>query len=256
MFKFLLIFIFPLVSVLQAVVLIAPNEVGLRPGLSGEVKLSLNTQRGNTDKDESSARVIVGYDNNSTYVTWIDFSYSYGQSNNIENEDKAYAHYRFIHTFYRPDWIIEGYVQNQGDDFRKIQRRLLSGGGLRWRLFDEKYGRAYYGFGAYYEYMNYTDPIVDPQEYNARMNNYLAYTIKFAKASRFTVGGYFQPKFNDFKDQYTHVAAALKIHVYQKLFLTASLSYAYDTKPAVGVHYYDFQQVTSISWSFGAKSNR
>jgi len=256
MFKplfFLLIFI----TSLEAVKYIAANEVGLRPGIAGNVQASINNQRGNTDKDEYDASARISYDNNRTYVTWLEFSYAYGQASGIENENKAFLHYRFLHTLFATDWNWEAYVQNEGDDFRQIQRRLLGGGGVRWRFYhSDAFGRIYVGLGAYYEYLNYTDPEIDPKEYNSRLNTYLMYTKKFGKDARISLASYYQPKLNDWNDHYIYNAASLLVYVYGSIYLKMSISYAYDTQPAIGVEKQDMQQLSSIGWKFGAKSNR
>jgi len=252
-----LFFLLLLFSSLEAVKFIAPNEVGLRPGLSGNLQASVNNQRGNTDKDEYVARARLCYDNNRSYVTWLEFSYAYGQASGVENENKAFLHYRFIHTLYSKDWNWELFVQNEGDDFRQIQRRLLSGGGLRWRFYhSEGFGRIYAGAGVYYEYLNYLTPAIDPKEYNTRLNTYIAYTKKFGKDARISLTSYYQPKMDDWSDHYISSAASLLVYVYGSVYLKVSLSYAYDTRPATGVEKEDMQQLSSIGWKFGAKSDR
>ena len=252
---FISFFIFSLP--LLAVINISPNEVGLRPGLSGNIQAAVNNQRGNTDKDEYDFSAKVNYDNNSSYVTWLAFSYAYGQAAGVENENKAYLHYRFIHTLYSKDWNWEFFAQNQGDDFRQIQRRLLGGAGVRWRFINgDTFGRIYLGLGAYYEYVNYTDPIIDPKEHNSRLNAYLSYTKKFGADARVSLATYYQPKFDDWKDHYLLSTASLLFYVYGSIYIKASLTYAYDTIPAVNVQKEDMQQITSIGWKFGAKSQR
>ncbi len=241
---------------LFAVVEIAPNEVGLRPGLAGNLQLAANNQRGNTDKDEYDLGGLFSYDNNRSYVTWIDFSYAYGQASGVENENKAYAHYRFLHTLYDPSWNWEAYVQNQGDDFRHIQRRLLGGGGLRWRFYEsEAFGRIYFGLGGYYEYLHYTTDL-DPDERNTRISSYLSYTKKFGEDARFSAAGYYQPKVDDVGDYYLHQSASLLFYIYGSIYVKITLLYAYDSKPAVGVDKTDLQQTTSVGWKFGAKADR
>jgi len=249
--------LFFLFSSLEAVKFIAPNEVGLRPGLSGNIQASVNNQRGNTDKDEYDARARLCFDNNRSYVTWLEFSYAYGQASGVENENKAFAHYRFIHTLYSKAWNWELFVQNEGDDFRQIQRRLLGGAGLRWRFYQsEVFGRIYVGAGTYYEYLNYLNPVLDPREYNTRLNTYLAYTKKFGKDARVSLTSYYQPKVDNWSDHYLYNAASLLVYVYGSIYLKISVSYAYDTEPATGVEKEDMQQLSSIGWKFGAKSDR
>lgn len=252
LFLITLFFALPLFAVVQ----IAPNEVALRPGLSGKLSLSNSTQRGNTEKDEFDLSVSASYDNNRSYVTWLDFSYAYGQVGGIENENKSYAHYRFLHTLYKPEWNWEVFAQNEGDDFRSIQRRLLGGGGLRWRFYESDFfGRIYFGLGSYYEYLSYTTQ-TDPMERNARVNSYLSYTKKFGKDARISLGVYYQPKISDWDDYYFNQAASLFIYIYGQLFVNIEVSHAHDSRPGSGVDKTDFKQVTSIGWTFGAKSDR
>lgn len=256
MFNYFLLFFILFTSSLFAVVEIAPNEVGLRPGLAGNVQLAVNNQRGNTDKDEFDFGGLFSYDNNRSYVTWIDFSYAYGQASGVENENKAYAHYRFLHTLYTPEWNWEAYVQNQGDDFRNIQRRLLGGAGVRWRFYEsEAFGRIYFGLGGYYEYLNYTTE-TDPQERNVRLSSYLSYTKKLGEDARFSASGYYQPKVDGWEDYYVHYGASLFIYVYGSMYVKITLLHAYDSRPAIGVDRTDLQQTTSVGWKFGAKAER
>ena len=243
-------------SSLLAVVQIAPNEVGLRPGVAGRLSASNNIQRGNTDKDEFDLSASVSYDNNRSYVTWLDLSYAYGQVAGTENENKAFAHYRFLHTLYKPSWNWELFAQNEGDDFRSIQRRLLGGGGLRWRFYEAgAFGRIYLGLGGYCEYLRYTTQ-TDPRERNARVNSYLSYTRKFGKDARLSLGIYYQPRMRDWNDYYLNQAASLLVYIYGQLFVNIELSHAHDSRPGIGVYKSDFQQITSLGWTFGAKSDR
>ncbi len=258
MFNYLFLSLLFFSTSLFAVINIAPNEVGLRPGLSGNIQAAIDNQRGNTDKDEYDFGAKINYDNNRSFVTWFDFSYSYGKALGVENENKAYLHYRFVHTMFTPDWNWEVYVQNQGDDFRKIERRLLGGGGVRWRfLQSEKFGRIYAGLGGYYEFLDYTgDESINPQEYNTRMSTYLSYTKKFGKDARVSVASYYQPKVNDWQDYYNHNAVSLLFYVYNSIYLKMAVSYGYDSRPAVGIDKIDLQHISSVGWKFGAKSNR
>ena len=257
MFKYLFLSLSFFPTSLLAIVNISPNEVGLRPGVAGYIQAAINNQRGNTEKDEYDFSSRLSYDNNRSYVTWIDFNYAYGEAQGVENENKAYAHYRFMHTMFDPDWNWELYAQNEGDDFRQIQRRLLGGAGVRWRfLQSEAFGRIYTGVGGYYEYLNYTDPQIDPKEYNSRMSIYVAYTKKFGKDARVSLSSYYQPKVDDFQDYYTYTGASLLFYVYGAIYVRMAVNYASDSRPAIGVKGDDFQHTGSIGWKFGAKSNR
>jgi len=70
--RFLLVLIMS-ITFAHAIITIVPVEVGDKPGFGGEVSASLETKRGNTEKDEYSAGVKLSYDNNETFVLWTDF---------------------------------------------------------------------------------------------------------------------------------------------------------------------------------------
>lgn len=241
---------------LYAVVEIAPNEVGLRPGIAGEIGGSVTNKRGNTDKNEYHAHALLSYDNNRTYVTWVDASYTYAEANGIENENNTFIHFRFVHTLDHPDWNIEFFAQDQEDQFKDIAQRLLGGGGLRWRfLSSERFGRAYLGLGAYAEHIRYTTG-ADPDEHSGRINSYATYTKKFGEDARITYAGYYQPKTDSLQDFYLTQSVALKINIFLQLYLQVQVDYDYDSRPAVGIKKEDLSQQTSLIWQFGAKAKR
>ena len=176
---FISFFIFSLP--LLAVINISPNEVGLRPGLSGNIQAAVNNQRGNTDKDEYDFSAKVNYDNNSSYVTWLAFSYAYGQAAGVENENKAYLHYRFIHTLYSKDWNWEFFAQNQGDDFRQIQRRLLGSVDDYQVPYATDSNDTLRDYAAYQASMEYVYKITE----TSKFVQYLMYRSEFADTSNY-----------------------------------------------------------------------
>ncbi|ADN08160.1 DUF481 domain-containing protein [Sulfurimonas autotrophica] len=246
--KFLILFIMSIMSA-QAVITIAPVDIGAQPGLSGSVKGSFVTKRGNTDSDEYSAGARVQYDNNNTYIIWGDIAFSYAKASGQTNTNKTYAHIRYIHTFYKKDLNWEAFVQSQTDKFTKIQKRLLAGIGLRYHAAMQSYGNIYLGFGGFAEHIDYTTNI-DPSEDNVRLNMYIAYKNKFTKSVKFSYIGYYQPRVDIFSDYILSNSAELKVKIYKQLSINFELTYNQDTKPAIGVQKYDFVQKTSFVYDF------
>lgn len=241
---------------LMATVVIAPNEVGLRPGISGEIGASLMHKRGNTDKNEYYGNLYLSYDNNVSFVTWMAANFAYGESSGVVNENNAFIHLRHIHNLTQDSLAGELFVQDSEDSLKNIQRRLLGGAGLRLRLFEKTtYGRTYLGAGAFYEHIDYTTE-VDPTERNVRFNTYVAYTLKFSENGRLSAAGYYQPKVDDLQDYYLVSNFSLEMLIVAKLYLKVQLSAQYDSRPPSDVIRYDYAQETVLLWKFGAKAKK
>lgn len=250
--KSLIILLIISTQTLLALVSIAPVEIGEDPGLHGKLGISLETKRGNTEKDNYKASFRASYDSNASYVTWAEFSGEYGESSQIEDTNKLYSHARYIHKVTEEVVRAEAFAQLQTDKFRLLKERAVGGVGARFRVFEVfKGGKGYAGVGGLYENIKYIDEeFINPDEQNLRVNSYLAYTINFNKNSSFSYTFYYQPKFEELSDYVHSHDAELKLHVYKELFLQLSVSYNLDSKPPIGVKKEDFTQETTFVFKF------
>lgn len=236
---------------LFALVSIAPVDISSHPGLSGNISGSLSSKSGNTQKDDYSLGLRAQYDQGTDYLVWGTLTYDYGTSRGVKNDDRTYAHIRTIHALYEKDWCGELFVQTEQDRFRNIQTRSLGGAGIRWRFLNsDEWGKGYAGVGGLIEKINYTNPQINANEENSRLNSYIAYTTKFMTASKLSYVGYFQPKFDIPSDYITSHTVELNIPIYQKLSLSLSANYAYDSLPPIGVQKKDTAYLTSLLWEF------
>lgn len=237
---------------LSALVTIAPVDIGSKPGFSGNISGSLSSKSGNTQKDDYSLGVLLQYDQGSDYVVWGTLTYDYGTSNGTKNEDKTYAHVRYIHALdERQEWTGECFVQTEQDKFKDINARSLAGGGLRWRfLHSEEFGKGYVGADGLLEKINYAHPQINPNENNVRLNSYLAITQTFENKSKLSYLGYYQPKFEDFSDFVSLQTLEFIVPIYGKLNLSFTAKYGYDSAPPVNVKKEDTSYLTSLVWTF------
>lgn len=237
---------------LSAVVSIAPVDIGSKPGISGSLSGSLSSKSGNTEKDEYSLGFLLQYDQGTDYVTWGKFTYDYGKSNGTKNEDKIYAHVRYIHSIDEPkEWVSEFFVQTEQDKFKDINERSLIGAGIRWRFLNsDEFGKGYAGAGALAEKIDYTHPLINPNEKNSRLNSYLALTQTFVNSSKLSYLGYFQPKFSDTSDYVSLQTLELIVPIYGKLNLSLTAKYGYDSRPPIGIKKEDISYLTSLLWIF------
>jgi putative salt-induced outer membrane protein YdiY len=235
---------------LFAVVTVAPVDIGQRPGISGQVNASFLTQRGNTESDTYSGGTKIQYDDNTSYVTWAEFSFNYAQASGVKNASDTYAHLRYIHKFNdvrNVNW--ETFAQSETNQFTNITERFLTGGGLRFNIHDDEVGKIYLGTGVFYEHIDYATS-ADPTENALRGNFYLAYKKVFSKDSTLSYTMYYQPRANDIHDYLLMHNLELQVNVYLKLYLSLKLQYLEDTRPAVGIKSEDFTQTTSLVYKF------
>jgi len=247
--KILIISLLIATQQLFALVSIVPVEIGENPGFHGQVAVSLETKRGNTHKDNYALGVRLNYDNNESYHTWMELSGEYGESNQVKDTNKLYMHLRHIHALNNKNICAEAFAQAQDDEFKLIKRRLVGGGGVRFKIFELfNDGKGYLGVGALYEDIQYTS--TDPKDNDFRANSYFAYTIKLGDDSDLSYTLFYQPKISDFSDYVSSQKLALKLHVYKLLYLNFQVAYDVDNNPPVGVKKYDFTQTTSFTFGF------
>lgn len=237
---------------LFALITITPVEIGEQAKLSGKLEAGFDTKRGNTDKDDYKASFRLTYDDNTSFVLWGELSGEYGKSNGAEYTNKMFSHLRYIHSLTGDDNLkYELFAQLESDDFKEINTRLLSGAGLRYKIFNtNSRGKGFFGLGGFYEGITYKSQQTNPSEDNTRLNSYLAYTIDFSNKSIFSCSLYYQPKLNDFKDYVQYSAMELRLNVYKELFLKFSMTWNVDSRPPLGVKKSDFTQTTTFVFDF------
>jgi len=252
--RFLLLFLLLIgtSASLFALVSIAPVDIGSSNGLSGNISGALSSKSGNTEKDAYALGLRVQYDQGTDYLAWGIFTYDYGTSNGTKDEDKMYAHMRYIHAIDETkNWTGEFFVQSEQDKFKDINERSLAGVDLRWRFFNSaEGGKGYIAVGGLFEKIDYAHPDINAHETNSRLNSYLGYTKSFMSSSKLNYLGYYQPKFNDYSNYVTSQTAELIIPIYGTLNLSLSAKYSYDSTPPVGIKKEDTAYITSLLWTF------
>ena len=245
------VFLFCVMPV-QALITVDPVELGDNPGYSVKTALSLSTKRGNTDTDSYKIAGRLTYDNNRSYVTWMQLAGEYGEASGKKNVQKLYGHLRYIHNITDRYHVCEAALQTEEDEFRLIRHRRVVAAGYRHRFFEnDKKIRAFLGLGAIFENIRYTDPLNNPSEKNVRGSTYISFSYRFQKEMHVGFISYFQPKFDDMADFVTVNTCELKLKIVDELFLNFTLHYNYDAYPASGVaSRYDFSQDTAFIYEF------
>ena len=246
--KFLLLLI-TIITISNAVITIEPVTIKDEDELSGSIQASVENRRGNTEKNEYSGGVKIEYNKKNSYVAWGEIAGAYGDANSETNVNKLFAHLRYIHVTNLEKLNWESFLQSEYNEFTKIQRRRLVGGGVRYDFQHDGIGKLYLGESIFYENIAYTTDI-DPSEDNIRFNTYLAYSAKLGDDSNIVYVLYYQPKADNFSDYIFSNGVELKVHVYKQLFLKVNVYYDVDSKPAYGVKKEDFTNKTSFVYDF------
>lgn len=245
--KLLLLTLF-LSQALYAIVSITPVEIGKNAGWHTKVGVSLETVRGNTDKDNYKGSCKVTYDNNETFVSFIEVTGTYGETNGVEDTKKAYLHYRYIYAISPKKLRAELFLQAQFDKFKEIESRKLAGLGFRLKLYKflEK-GEGYIGLGSFYEEIKY---LQSSDLRNFVLSDYITYKVDFAKDKTLTYRLDFQHVYNNIDDYLLIQKLALKIKLDKRLSLVIDMIHDVDSAPVDGVAKNNFTQTTGLVYSF------
>jgi len=103
----------------EAIITIAPIVIGKKVGFTGLIEGSLETKRGNTQKEEYKLGIKAQYDNNESYLIFTDLIVVYGEASGERNTNKTYAHIRYIYKLTNA-WNPETYFQSETNEFTSV----------------------------------------------------------------------------------------------------------------------------------------
>jgi hypothetical protein len=219
----------------------------------------------NKDKVWSgSAKLSVQYtENNNTFFLinnimrvqrkkekhlWLIISdYNLKTSNGDKIVSRGIQHLRYNYKF-KERLTIEGFVQNQFDEIRKIGYRRLFGAGLRYKISTKEKYKFYSGISAMKEWEKERKPEVYHDDW--RMSMYFSFSL--FPTEKFSVSNttYFQPKIGEFDDYRLSTDLSLKLNIFKNLNFTSRILYTYDINPAIDIPKYSFQFTNGLLYTF------
>lgn len=230
-----------------AIVTIKPMDINEKPlGFSGELSLSSNSNRGNSDTDATDTGVYLQYDRNNSLI-FLKSSYKYGKTLDVKNIDKSFIHLRRIHKLVS-HLDDEQFMQQQSDTFQSLNSRTLGGMGLRVSMGNpKKSGRIYIGLGAFYLTEKEVGSV--SKDYG-RGNLYISYKFAPQKRYDFSLVSYYQPRVNQSHDYLQLSTAELNLAFNKQFSIKFSVEYNVNSLPEVGVKAYDYSQKTALKYTF------
>jgi hypothetical protein len=163
----------------------------------------------------------------------------------------------FEHLRYRRrlvDWLqLEGFVQHDRDNFRRLALRMLAGAGPRVtfvqsKSWDLSLGVAYM---AEYELLREGDfPDSGLELLNHRLSAYIVSSLKVNELLRFGFTLYAQPRLDDPRDLRSLVELDLRVSITTHFGIKLTFSAAYDSQPPAGLQPLDTALKSSVQFGF------
>ena len=246
--KITLGFIF-LLTATHAFINIAPQNIGEKKGVDGEISVGAKFSSGNTDNRSVGLSAKVQYDS----TDWLNFiiaSYSYGEAKGDVNSNEGLLHWRYIHAIEGTPYDWEVFLQGEFNKFQKIKHRDLAGGGLR-RRFIGYFDTFYIGLGLFYSYMEPKEiTLEDLTRKRVKINSYISLKKTFSENLFVTYLGYLQPNIKEFSDFSSFQLIQFNTPITDALILSLDLLYRYNATPYSEIEKGDFKSMINLNYSF------
>ena len=230
----------------------------LAPGLHTNLNLDLGVVGGNSKLLKAKALLRFDYLSAGAH-TFLVGNRQQGRADKIII-NKGFVHLR--HTRRLGDRLyLEGFVQNEFNDFIRLKNRNLAGGGARIRWLDTMAdtgaapGRSIAtGLGFMWEQERITNPqyTVDVQKDLLRSTNYLVIGWRLDDRLLLQTIAYFQFDVLRPADFRVLFDGSLSFTITDKLAVAIKLSARYDSEPPtdLGLAKYDFELTSGLAYSF------
>jgi len=222
-----------------------------KQGFNGSLHAAVDGATGNTDKVALNLGTDLRWRRKDT-VDILLLDSAYGQSNGIRDTNRTFVHVRHI-IIVSERRAVELFAQVEHDEFTRLQRRTLLGGGLRFRLLESTHDHLDLGVGAIYvkETLDDIPGLTDGgTDYFWRLNSYLNWQAELNDTVRFVSTTYYQPAIDDPEDFRVLEDADLRVKLASDLDLKLSLEITHDSRPPQTVKPTDVRYLTGIELRF------
>lgn len=199
------------------------------------------------NKDENNFEL----ENHSIYrgntATWMFVgSMNFAETNNVESENNAFAHLRYVRPINAGPHGFELFTQYSQDQFELLDQRIVFGGGYRfkWKPGSDT-ERGLLGAGVIREHERYVD--IGREQRLWRGNFYVTVSnpVNFARDASISFSTYAQPALKDVSDIRAIGVMTVKAMLSERLGVRFSLDFRYDSEPE------DTIESTNVSYSTG-----
>ncbi|MBW7844148.1 MAG: DUF481 domain-containing protein [Bacteroidia bacterium] len=200
-------------------------------GWHGNIEFGANfTKIENSIAQLTNRFVLIHHNKNRNILISNDLNFVSVNNQNIMNS--AFQHIRYIQF---GDSVVfpEAFVQTQYNKQLALNLRLLSGAGLRFRIYRDEKSFFYVGNVLMFEHEEYPDL---PSQNDIRMSSYASIDISEWDYLPITFIAYLQPKLTDINDYRVSLEANLLFKSTKKFIFKTQARYVYDAFPPPGIN--------------------
>lgn len=235
----------------RAIVNIEAMRLTPDPGFSGSIETAISGKRGTVESDTVNAALRCDW-NYGRHTAFLIGEREYGKTNDVRSADSLFVHLREIYAL--TDTVgLEGYAQQESDEFVRLESRTLAGAGGRFQIWQRpETANLTLGLGAfaYREELNPINGIREEDGRGVRINAYLNYTHHWRDNVRIMSTTYYQPRTGDLADVRALEQAAIAVDITTRLELKVTLDLAHDSDPPAGIEKNEISYRTRFGYRF------
>lgn len=223
-----------------------------KDGVEMKLGLAMAIYKGNTDLIRLDSDLNISYKKKKNYLFLVG-NISYGEKNDDAYINKGFAHLRGIRRFSKR-FMAEAFAQLEFNEFIKLKRRNLLGGGIRILLIEYEKGKCGFainsGFGLMWEkeLFDKEDGVILKEDTSVlKSTNYIS--LDWRINDTLTLANVTYLQFHSGTEKSTRIYSDLNFNVKlsKVLSYTAALNYRYDNNPPLNVKKYDFQLTNGVT---------
>ncbi|MEN9445163.1 MAG: hypothetical protein RIS47_2054 [Bacteroidota bacterium] len=172
------------------------------------------------------------------------------QINNSNLANNGYRHLRYSYTLGDSTaYTLEVFGQHQNDVIKKLDLRVLAGGGMRFRLLKNDGGYVYFAPLLMWEHERFTD-FANPDFDVLKWDMYLVSSFLLWERLHFMTITYYQPEVAAMGRFRLSHESSLDFPIFKSLSFVVSFSLQYDSYPAVDVPAVFVEYKNTLKYSF------
>lgn len=218
-----------------------------KDGVSGNLDLNMNLTVNSKELFQVGTKLQLVYKKKRNY--WLllaDQFFVHTDNESIINN--GFEHVRYNFTFKDSGHIaFEAYQQGQFNEIQRINKRLLTGTGLRFLVVEQKKLELHFGTGFMGEYEEIIDGI---GTYDVLFANYGSISVKLDNGINFNTITYFQPKLIDFGNYRLSHESAVRFQFSKHISFRIIYSLNHDSRSIEGVRKTNYTFKNAISFTF------
>ncbi len=229
----------------------------LPEGISGQVEFQFDGKSGNSDEEDYALSGRLNLKKQED-LWFLIASREYDKANGTKDEDKSFAHGRWVHSFDNI-WAGEAYVQYQDNEFTRLLSRYLAGGGFRYTVIEQSDELSLaLGAGAFYVKEEEDLGTYETDRDYLRFNSYVSYKQQINDHVSIVSTAYYQPRASEFEDFNILWNTSLFTKLGENLKLRLAFNASHDSEPpknpdadpAIDVDSTDVEYSVSVIYEF------